>query len=83
MFLCDAAVWLDHAKANLFLFSPDELLKYSARSSSPRTHVHPKRGSIDPGDPGNDRSYFQHFVVRLSGASAKLKCFKHIGRHHH
>ncbi len=87
-----AAVWLDHAQASVFLFSPEDVEKHTAHSSSPKPHVHHKRGSVGPGHLGEDKAYFQHVVDLLRGAqeilvvgpgSAKLELIKFIHKHQH
>jgi hypothetical protein len=87
-----AVVWLDHSEAHVFHFSPDDVEKFNAQSTSPRAHQHHKRGSIGSGHAQEDHGYYHQVAGLLSGAQeilvvgpakAKLELIKHIHKHHH
>jgi stalled ribosome rescue protein Dom34 len=86
-----AVIWLDHSEAHVFHFTPDEVEKLTAQSSSPRPHQHHKRGSTGSGNAKEDHAYFEHVTGLLKGAQeilvvgpakAKLELIKHIHKHH-
>ena len=86
-----AVVWLDHSEAHVFHFSPDEVEKFNAHSSRPRSHQHHKRGAVGSGHAQEDHAYYHHIGELLKGAheilvvgpaKAKLELIKHIHKHH-
>ena len=86
-----AVIWLDHSEAHVFHFTPDEVEKLTAHSSSAHPHQHHKRGSIGSGNAKEDHAYLDHVTGLLKGAQeilvvgpakAKLDLIKHIHKHY-
>ena len=87
-----AVVWLDHAEARVFHFTPDAVERAHAHTAEAKPHLHHKRGSVGAGHLAEDRTYLDSVVRLLDGAreilvvgpgNAKLAFIKHVHRHHH
>jgi len=85
-----AVVWLDHAEARLFAFSPGDVDATRIHAHPAHRQVHHKAGTIGAGKSDDDLVFFQDIARALDQAgevlivgpgAAKLALIRYLHRH--
>jgi stalled ribosome rescue protein Dom34 len=87
-----AVVWIDHQRAQIIKFNPDQSELTQIHPHGGDRHLHHKRGSVGPGHAPENQAYYESVATALKGigevlvtgpASAKNELVKHIQAHNH
>lgn len=85
-----AAIWIDHAEAQIFSLNWDESEEWTIRPHDRHVHLHHKANSIGAGKAPEDQHYFHSVVEAVKDAgeilvtgpgTAKLELLRHLHKH--
>ncbi len=87
-----AVVWIDHQRAQIIKFNPDQSETNEIHAHGGAKHLHHKHGAVGSGKAPENHPYYDAVALALKGvgeilvtgpASAKQELVKHIEAHQH
>ena len=88
----NTVVWIDHQRAQIIKFNPDQSESSEIHAHGGAAHLHHKHGAVGSGHAPENHQYYEAVAHTLKGsgpvlvtgpASAKTELVKHIEAHDH